>query len=103
MNAFLIGVLVAVAQVILLKLLIDALTYKRGKRAFLIFTVKFLLYGCVIALLGFKLNGYIENACYGFVAAFPLSAIVWFVLGIFKQQIKKILSVILSKIKKPRS
>lgn len=103
MNAFLIGVLVAVAQVILLKLLIDALTYKRGKRAFLIFTVKFLLYGCVIALLGFKLNGYIENACYGFVAAFPLSAIVWFVLGIFKPQIKKILSVILSKIKKPRS
>lgn len=102
MKAFFLGALIAIAQVVLLKLLIGALSDKKGKRAFLIFTVKFLLYGCIIALLGFRLNGYIENACYGFIAAFPLTAIAWFLVSIFKVQLKEFFGIIISKIKKPR-
>lgn len=103
MTAFLVGALVAIAQVVLLKLLIDALAQKRNSKAFLIFTVKFLLYGTVIAFFSFKFSGYVENACYGFIAAFPLTAVLWFVLSIFKVQLKNLFIIILSKIKKPRA
>lgn len=102
MTAFLVGALAAIAQVVLLKLLIDALAQKRNSRAFLIFTVKFLLYGTVIALFGFKFSDHIENACYGFIAAFPLTAVLWFVLSIFKVQVKNIFGIIRSKLKKPQ-
>ena len=102
MIAFLAGAALAVAQVILLKWLLGALADKKGKKAFWVFVLKFLLYGTAIALFGFRFSDYIENTCYGFIAAFPLAAIVWFVFGMFRVQIEKFFFKILSKIKKPR-
>ena len=99
MLAFFTGVLLGTVQFLLLVWQIKTLHKSSKKKVFGIFVLKFALYGITVALLMFKFNSFAENLIYGFVAVFPLCAVLGFVYTVFSKQIKKGIAFIFAWIK----
>ncbi len=99
MLSFFIGAALGILQLFLLKAMFGALQKKMRGRVFLLFMLKSLIYGIAIALLMFKFNSHTENIIYGFIAAFPLGAVLMFVYTLFSKQINSFISFAYKKTK----
>ncbi len=75
MGAFIISALFGVGQMFLLRELLRAMNTCNKKRAFGIFSVKFVSYGIAIALLMFPYLHRFTFCLFGFITALPLTAI----------------------------
>ena len=99
MLSFFVGAILGAVQLALLVYLLKVLHKKPKKIIFGLFALKFLIYGVAIALLMFKFNSFAENLIYGFIAAFPLCAVLGFVYTLFSKQIKKFVAFIINWVK----
>jgi hypothetical protein len=100
MLVFFIGAILGAVQYLLLIWQMKTLHKSSKKTVFGIFMLKFMLYGITIALLMFKFNSYAENLIYGFIAAFPLCAVLSLVYNVFSKQIKNFVVFIFGWVKR---
>ena len=79
MFALTVSFLFAVLQTFLLKNLMTAITSGNRKKSFLLFFLKFVLYGIAIAIFMFKFMQFAVYCLCGFAAGMPLTATALFI------------------------